>query len=132
MREPAADLPGAPPREPTRRRPPIPIAIIGALFLALGCLDLYKGLAPLARGGPTPLAADNLLVGAIGVAALAGGIFLLHGRNWARWLLAAWMALHVGISLGQPIPLVAHTLVFGVIAFLLFRPATRAYFRHRA
>ena len=105
--------------EPRRTRS---ILAIGALFLALGVLDVFRGLAPLFepghRGG---LASDDMQVLAIGVAALIGGIALLGGRDWARWLLAGWMALHVAISLGQPAALAAHLVIFGSITFLLFR-----------
>jgi uncharacterized membrane protein HdeD (DUF308 family) len=31
--------------------------------------------------------------------AVVGGIFALHGANWARWLLVLWIALHLGFSL---------------------------------
>jgi len=30
--------------------------------------------------------------------AIIGGAFLLMGRNWARWLILAWMAFHVVVS----------------------------------
>jgi hypothetical protein len=65
---------------------------------------------------------------AIGLAALIGGTFVLRGQNWARWLLAAWMAFHVAISVGKPTALVAHLAIFGFIAFLLFRPPASAHF----
>ena len=104
------------------------IVVIGVLFLVLGVLDVWRGVAPLLSGQPR-LATDDMQVLAIGVAALIGGTFLLRGRNWARWLLAAWMALHVAISIGQPIAFVAHLAIFGFIAFLLFRSNASACFR---
>ena len=112
------------------RRPPPSLALIAALFLALACLDLYRGLAPLFRAGH--LAGDDVTVLAIGVAAAIGGIFLLYGHNWARWLLAAWMALHVVISIPHPAQLLAHVLIFGLIAFFLFRPRATSFFRRSA
>ena len=79
------------------------ILVVGVLFLALGVLDVWRGVAPLFNSGGHPrLASDDILVLAIGVAALIGGTFALRGRNWARWLLAAWMAFHVAISVGKP------------------------------
>ena len=105
------------------------ILVVGVLFLALGVLDLWRGIAPLlGAGAQARLAGDDVLVLAIGVAALIGGTFVLRGRNWARWLLAAWMALHVAISIGKPTALVAHLVIFGFIAFLLFRPPASAHF----
>ena len=105
------------------------ILAVGVLFLALGVLDVWRGVAPLfSAGGHSRLAGDDVLVLAIGVAALIGGTFVLRGRNWARWLLAAWMAFHVVISVGKPATLVAHLAIFGFIAFLLFRPPASVHF----
>jgi hypothetical protein len=103
------------------------ILAVGVLFLALGVLDVWRGVAPLFDGHPR-LAGDDMLVLAIGIAALIGGTFVLRGHNWARWLLAAWMALHVAISVGKPTVLVAHLLIFGFITFLLFRLPASAHF----
>jgi hypothetical protein len=74
------------------------------------------------------MAVDDVEVLAIGIAALVGGVYLMKRRNWARWLLAVWMAFHVAISIGQPKQLVAHIVIFGAIAFLLFRPGASPYF----
>ena len=103
------------------------ILVVGVIFLALGVLDVWRGVAPL-FAGQSRLAGDDMLVLAIGVAALIGGTFVLRGRNWARWLLAVWMAFHVAISVGKPTALVAHLVIFGFIAFLLFRPPASAHF----
>ena len=106
------------------------ILVVGVLFLLLGMLDLWRGVAPLFGAGAQPrLAGDDMLVLAIGVAALIGGAFVLRGHNWARWLLAAWMALHVAISVGKPTQLLGHLVIFGYIAYLLFRPPATAHFR---
>jgi hypothetical protein len=104
------------------------IVAVGVVFLALGVLDVWRGVAPLFAEGHSRLAGDDMLVLAIGVAALIGGTFVLRGRNWARWLLAAWMALHVAISVGKPTAFVAHLAIFGFIAFLLFRPPASTHF----
>lgn len=114
------------------RKPPLAVAVVAVLFLAVGGLDLYRGLAPLLRTDAARLAGDDVLVLAIGVAALAGGVFLLGGRNWARWLLAAWMGLHVVLSIGgPPFQLVAHLVIFGLIVFFLFRGAAGEYVRRK-
>ena len=110
-------------------KPARSVVAVGVLFLGLGVLDLYRGLAPLfSSGQASHLATDDLQVLAIGVAALVGGIYVARGRNWARWLLAAWMALHVAISVGQPAALAAHLAIFGFITYVLFRSRTSAYF----
>lgn len=115
--------------EQDARRPIPSVAAVGVLFLALGVLDVYRGIAPMFGSAPgAHLAGDDVLVLAIGVAALVGGAFVLRCRNWARWLLAGWMALHVAISAGRPAELGAHLVIFGFVAFLLFRPRAAACF----
>lgn len=104
------------------------ILAVGVIFLAVGVLDVWRGIEPI-LGGASHLATDDMLVLAIGIAALVGGAFVLRRQNWARWLLAVWMLLHVAISVGEPEQLIAHLVIFGLLAFLLFRPRARAYFR---
>ena len=105
------------------------VLVVGVLFLILGALDLWRGLAPLFASAPHwHMAADDVEVLAIGVAAIVGGIYVLRGANWARWLLAAWMALHVAISIGQPTALIAHLVIFGFVVWLLFRSGASQHF----
>lgn len=116
--------------EQTPRRPIPSVVAVGVLFLVLGVLDVYRGVAPLfGTAGGSRLAGDDVLVLAIGVAALVGGGYVIRCHNWARWLLAAWMALHVVISVGEPGKLVAHLVIFGFVAFLLFRAPASECFR---
>ena len=73
---------------------------------------------------------DAVWVCLLRLLALLGGVFLLRGRNWARWLLALWMAFHVGLSvLHSTRELMMHLLLFGLIGYFLFRPVANAYFR---
>jgi hypothetical protein len=105
------------------------VLAVGVLFLLLGALDLWRGLAPLFASRPHwHMAIDDMEVLAIGIAAIVGGIYVLRGANWARWLLAAWMALHVAISIGQPTALIAHLVIFGFVAWLLFRSGASPHF----
>ena len=110
------------------RKPIASVIAVGVLFLALGALDIYRGIDPLFQSGRARLAGDDVLVLAIGIAALVGGIFVLRGHNWARWLLLGWMVLHVVISVGQPAALAAHVVIFGFVAWLLFRRRASASF----
>ena len=111
--------------EPLARRRAPSIVAVGVLFLVLGVLDLWRGIAPM-FGAASGLATDDMQVLAIGIAALVGGAFVLRGQNWARWLLAVWMLLHVVISVGHPGQLIAHLVIFGFVTFLLFRPGAWA------
>ena len=111
------------------RTPRRSVLAVGVLFLVLGALDVYRGLAPLLASAPRwRMATDDVEVLAIGIAAIVGGVYVLRGANWARWLLAAWMALHVAISIGQPTVLLAHVAIFGFVAYLLFRPGASTHF----
>ena len=112
---------------PVTRRPAPCILAVGLLFIAIGALDVYRGVAAL-FGPISHVAIDDMQELAVGTAALVGGGFVLRGQNWARWLLAVWMLLHVAISVGHPRQLIAHLVIFGAIALVLFRPRTWAYF----
>ena len=107
---------------------PIFVAIIGVVFIAVGLLDIWLGATPLTSKS-AHLAADDLEVLAIGIIAVLGGIYVLKGHNWARWLLAAWMALHVALSVRQPYMLLGHVVIFGLVLAGLFHPAATGYFR---
>ena len=117
--------------QPVMRRRIPSILAVGVLFLALGVLDVYRGVAPI-LGTASHLATDDMQVLAIGIAALVGGAFVLRGQNWARWLLAGWMLLHVAISVGHPGQLIGHAVIFGYLTFLLFRRRASGYFRPAA
>ena len=105
------------------------VLVVGVIFLVLGSLDIWRGVAPLFASAPHwHMALDDVEVLAIGIAALVGGIYVIRGANWARWLLAVWMVLHVAISIGQPTAFVAHLVIFGCIAYLLFRPRASEFF----
>jgi hypothetical protein len=108
------------------------VIVVGVIFLALGVLDITRGLAPLFASAPRwHMALDDVEVLLIGVAAIVGGIYVIRGQNWARWLLALWMAFHVAISVGQPRQFIAHLVIFGCIAFLLFRRGASPFFTPR-
>lgn len=105
------------------------VIAVGVLFLVLGVFDIYRGLAPLLTSRPRwPMPSDDVMVLAIGIAAILGAIYVMRGANWARWLLAVWMALHVAISIGQPGALLGHGVIFGFVAYLLFNSRASAHF----
>lgn len=110
------------------KKPPLFVSIIGAVFIAIGLFDIWLGVIPL-TSGPAHAASDDLLVLSLGIIAVLGGLCALKGHNWARWLLAAWMALHVAVSIRQPYALLGHLVIFGLILAGLFHPAASRYFR---
>jgi len=75
--------------------------------------------------------ADGLIwIALVRLIAVVCGAFMLRGADWARWLALAWMAFHVVVGFLHSMREGAiHGLILVVIAYLLFRPEARAYFR---
>ena len=64
------------------------------------------------------------------ILAVLGGVFMLYGFNWARWLLVVWIGFHVIVgALHSPWSLLVHGLLFAVIVYFLFRPRASAFFQ---
>ncbi len=106
---------------------PVAVTIIGGLYIAVGAIGFATHLAE--------FKADYgfLLVQLLGLAAVVSGIWLLRGRNWARWLALAWMACHVVVSAFHTLPKLAlHTVFLAILAYFLFRPAANRYFHAAA
>jgi hypothetical protein len=107
---------------------PLAVTIIGWLFIAVGAIGAtYHGTE---LNFADPFGNDTLLLTAIRLLAVLSGTFLLRGRNWARWLLLAWIAFHVGVSaLDTHQGLVAHAVLLVVVAWFLLRPPAAGFFR---
>lgn len=112
------------------KKPPVFVIVVGVVFIACGLLDIWLGVSPV-MSKPAHLAGDDLTVLSVGIIALVGGIYTLKGHNWARWLLVAWMAFHVALSIRQPYVLLGHAVIFALILAGLFYPAASTYFRQR-
>jgi hypothetical protein len=117
------------------------MTIIGWIFIVVGSLGILKDLVPLATSGLSQgLAALKAQgIGDIGPAwttrflGVVGGVAVLYALNWGRWLLVAWMAFHIGISvLHSPMEVLMHTVIFAPITYFLFRPEAAQYFRGSA
>jgi hypothetical protein len=66
---------------------------------------------------------------AIRLLAIVCGLFLLRGKDWARWLAMGWIAFHVGLSYFHSMQQMAmHAVVLVVFAVVLFRPTANRYF----
>ncbi len=117
---------------------PRSITVISVICVAFAAITLLANFLPRLDGStPQPTAEPNphhplmdAFIYVIRAAPILSGVFMLSGRNWARWLLVAWIAFHIVIgfwhSLGAGL---VHALLFGVILFFLFRPLASAYFR---
>ena len=96
--------------------------------------DLWPLLTPAAGRQLAKLEADGVAdfgpAWALRLAAIVGGVGLLRGRDWARWLLVVWMVLHVGISAFDSWQaVVMHTVIFVPITYFLFRGPSGLYFQ---
>jgi hypothetical protein len=111
---------------------PLSITIISWFFIILGSIALLSGLLPLGGASKAQLVADfksHWMVHLSRLAQIVGGLFMLRGRNWARWLMVAWIAFHIVIgALHSVTQLLIHVAIFSVVLFFLFRPRASAYF----
>jgi hypothetical protein len=111
------------------RARPISIAIVGWLFVAVGLVGLAGGTMMLLDETGEGFDAHLAWATASQLASIVGGAFLLSGRNWARWLLVAWMAFHIVLSATHDVPkLLVRCAIFAPILYVLFRPATAGFF----
>jgi len=113
---------------PLRNHRPRSITIISWLFIAVGSVGVLYHVSEFT----TQRLFDYGLVGVclVRLLAIASGAFMLRGFNWARWLLVVWMVYHVILSaFHSPLQVLVHAVIFGVVAYFLFRPEASAYFR---
>ena len=102
---------------------PRSITIISWLFIVFGSIALLYGLLPL-RDIPS-----HWYVHLSRILQIVAGVFMLYGRNWARWLLVAWIAFHLVVgALHGAVTLAMHVAIFSVILFFIFRRGANVYF----
>jgi hypothetical protein len=115
------------------------IALVAWLFIVVGAGGILKDVLPLLGPGASAAREGLLVEGVSGLAliwfvrllAVVGGVAVLRRRNWGRWLLAAWMAFHIVVSLfHSPLEAAAHLAIFAVLACALFLPQASTYFAH--
>lgn len=73
---------------------PISVTILGSVYLTVGAVGFavhFNGI--LARHA---FQYDDALIELTELIAMVCGVFMLQGRNWARWLALAWIAFHLG------------------------------------
>lgn len=106
---------------------PLSVVIISCVFVAAGAFGLVYHALEFSPQGPFDSTLGLVLF--VRLLAIIGGIFTLRGANWARWLLLAWIAYHVILSgFHSLFELIIHALLFGAVAYALFRPRAAAYF----
>jgi hypothetical protein len=107
---------------------PLPVTLISFTLIAVGALGLFFHLTEFWTRHP--FSYDLLWVSLVRLLAIAAGVYMLRGSNWARWLALAWIAFHVIVSaFHSRFELAVHSLLCAAFAYFLFRPQTSRYFR---
>jgi hypothetical protein len=108
-----------------KQRPDL-VTAIGFVFIAVGAIEIAYHLIRLTH----PFQHDVLWVCLVNLIAIVCGIYVLRGRNWARWLTVVWIAYHVVLSSFHSFgKLAVHGILFAVFAYFLFRPGVTQFFR---
>ena len=103
---------------------PLPVTILGGLFVVAGLTGLVYHLS---EGPPDR---GMILISIVRIIAVVGGVFLLMGHNWARWLMLAWLAFHVVVSaLHSLSEFMPHVVLLLIIGYVLLGPPTSKYFQ---
>jgi uncharacterized membrane protein len=102
---------------------PFSVGFLGCLFIGVGLVSLGYHLLR------DRLDYWTIPISLIGILAIVGGVFLLKGRNWARWLVLAWLAFHVAVSaLNSVSGSVAHMVFMVAVGYFLLTPPDSGYF----
>jgi hypothetical protein len=104
-------------------RRPVSVWIVSCVYIAVGTISFAYYFPELMAHHD-----QSVLIEITELLAIVSGAFMLCGRNWARWLALVWMAFHVVISFPVVRQVVSHSIIFALIAWVLFRPDTRRYF----
>jgi hypothetical protein len=103
---------------------PVPVTILAWLFIVVGFVSTSFHL------WKSPLDRWTVPVSLVGIIAIVGGVFLLKGAGWARWLLLVWLGFHVVISalnsLSEAVP---HLVLLVVVGYFLLGSPTSEYFK---
>jgi hypothetical protein len=110
------------------RKRPLSITVIGWLFIAAGAIGFAYHIRDLQIRRPFKY--ELVLVCCLRLLAILGGVFVLRAKDWARWLLLAWIACHVVLSVFHSLSqVIVHGLLLAVVTYVLCRPQASAYFR---
>jgi len=108
---------------------PIPVTILSYLLVAVGAIGFIYHFSEIKSSRPS----EYVWVLALRLLAIVCGLFMLRGKDWARWLSVAWIVFHVILSFFHSMPEVAlHGLVLVVFVVVLFYPAANRFFRGHA
>jgi hypothetical protein len=104
---------------------PLSVTVVACVFIAAGVIGFAYHVTEFRAHPPLEIVWVCLLR----LLAILGGAFVLRGKNWARWLVLAWIAYHVVLSAFHHFfELAVHAALLAVIACILLRPRASAYF----
>jgi hypothetical protein len=106
---------------PTKR--PVPVTMLAWLFIAAGFVSTIYHVSK------SPLDRWTLPIALVGIIAIVGGVFLLKGAGWARWLLLVWLAFHVIVSASNSLSgCLPHLVLLLVVGYFLLGSPASEYF----
>lgn len=110
---------------------PWPVTLIALLYITIGAIGFLYHFP--AFHGQYGFHQEDFWIELTEAVALLCGIFLLQGRNWARWLALAWIAFHVALSALHSLQeTIIHAAFCAIIAAILFNRSASKYFRGRS
>jgi uncharacterized membrane protein len=102
---------------------PFTVTFLGSLFIVVGLVSTIYHLLT------SPLDYWMVPVSLVGIIAIVGGVFLIKGRDWARWLMLSWLAFHVFVSALHSLSgSMAHLLLLIAVGYFLLTPPDSKYF----
>ncbi|MGB2627441.1 MAG: hypothetical protein WAK20_11685 [Candidatus Acidiferrum sp.] len=103
---------------------PFPVTFLGGLFVVAGITSLVYHVVT------SPLDRWTVPISLVGVTAIVGGVFLIQGKRWARWLVLAWLALHVVVSAYHSFSdSAAHFVLLLAVGYFLLGEPSASYFK---
>jgi hypothetical protein len=107
------------------------VTLLSYLLIAMGTIGFVYHFSEFYK--QHLFAYDDVWALGVRLLAIVAGVFMLRGKDWARWLAMAWIAFHVVLSSFHSMGEVAmHALFLVVFAVALFRPVANQYFRAKA
>ena len=107
------------------KKRPLAVVVIAIIYILTGALGFAYHVSELIGS----FQYQTLLMELVRLIAVAIGLFMLGGQNWARWAAFAWMALHVVVGALHTWPQFAiHCLFCALIAGFLFWGRADLYF----
>jgi hypothetical protein len=112
---------------------PPTITVLSFLFVAIGVISTGVHVWQFNVARPTFFEEAGIYT--IGALAVIAGIYMLRGRNWARWLAMGWICFHVIVaafnqSVGwASIGLLIHAVFVALLAWFLFRRESQQWFK---